>query len=446
MAANVGLFSQNFSSLKKVIDQYKKLYNSDAKQLMSAIPEMERWRFFIDQEKQSVGRDLKNHLVAEGIPEQDFTMLTLGDFIPSYALHFRKEIKKIIALMGKYRFDTTRFANEVFSALNGWVPFESREQGYLAALMPLFAYITDSAVTPDQYLELIKIMHSQSIHEVKKLNQGKKDNDDQEFRNEDGVHCPLFPNIISEKGFLDLLNMIEHEDDDEHGFFAVGLFNLDEDGSLDEDAVEITFIIKDEKLMQCDYFSQSEIDPCFIYVHDLTEKDRLQIYHQYIHACAAMQFFLTKPGHSVRESLEARARSELDHYLRAINSDTSTPFFRLQAIIRFVKKLELAHPFNDANTRSLSMGFMNVLLGANGFPSTILADPNRTAYYTVDEMTKEVIDGMQRTLDLARHGTLRAEISTTDILNNLTDQERDYFMQCIQLGKTALEESMLPSP
>jgi len=102
--------------------------------------------------------------------------------------------------------------------------------------------------------------------------------------------------------------------------------------------------------------------------------------------------------------------------------------------------------FLDANTRTFSMLLMNELLMANGFPPAILEDPNRSTAYALDEVIQEVIKGMQRTMELIKTGTLQDELTTQQLQNFLTEEEKDYFKQVIDLVESQRKEQNITSP
>ena len=67
---------------------------------------------------------------------------------------------------------------------------------------------------------------------------------------------------------------------------------------------------------------------------------------------------------------------------------------KLRLIIQFIKKLELLHPFNDANCRTFCILLLNRELVRNGFCPSMLEDPNLFDGYSIDYLVNEVIQGM----------------------------------------------------
>jgi len=66
---------------------------------------------------------------------------------------------------------------------------------------------------------------------------------------------------------------------------------------------------------------------------------------------------------------------------------------KLSAIISFIRNLERLHPFLDGNTRTFSMLLLNRELILNGFPPTILPNPNHLALDSLSETVTEIKKG-----------------------------------------------------
>ena len=81
----------------------------------------------------------------------------------------------------------------------------------------------------------------------------------------------------------------------------------------------------------------------------------------------------------------------------------TTPKKKLYCIIRLCSDLERAHPFDDANCRTICIFLLNRELMRNDFSPVILEDPNRFDGYSKRELFNEIIMGM-RTFRLVKDG------------------------------------------
>lgn len=79
-----------------------------------------------------------------------------------------------------------------------------------------------------------------------------------------------------------------------------------------------------------------------------------------------------------------------------------SPDDKLRAIVVCIHELELTHPFPDGNCRAIVMLLLNKLLVQNGFLPTLLASPDYFDAFSIDELCKEVTDGIQRFKEVKR--------------------------------------------
>lgn len=135
---------------------------------------------------------------------------------------------------------------------------------------------------------------------------------------------------------------------------------------------------------------------------------------------------------------------------------------KIRAIATCVHELELAHPFPDANCRTLVTLLTNKLLLQNDLPLTLLENPNRFDAYSVDELCTEITRGMEKfksytqpssaeyhdvvedapLLYLNNHPALMAlwvesQLSQCPHWDHINASEKD---RCVKLMTTCLEE------
>lgn len=101
-------------------------------------------------------------------------------------------------------------------------------------------------------------------------------------------------------------------------------------------------------------------------------------------------------------SITHKVDSIIEKYNHRIERAT-TPKKKLYCIIRLCSALERAHPFDDANSRTICIFLLNRELMRNGFSPVILEDPNRFDGYSKRELFNEIIMGM-KTFRLVKDG------------------------------------------
>lgn len=140
----------------------------------------------------------------------------------------------------------------------------------------------------------------------------------------------------------------------------------------------------------------------------------------------------------------------IEKYLATLNQTLGNPKTtakdKLFAIIDFTQDVSLTHPFYDLNTRTFVMNIFNFLLMAHGFPPAILIDPNRFEGYSRDELLQQTIEGMERTLKVAK-GEKISLLTTQEITALATDSYRKYFEEVIKIldPQFTLDKMMKPA-
>lgn len=71
---------------------------------------------------------------------------------------------------------------------------------------------------------------------------------------------------------------------------------------------------------------------------------------------------------------------------------------KIKIIAKFVQKLEILHPFTDANCRTFCVLLLNKLLLENKLTPAIMDNPNRFDGFANQELTQEIIEGQKKFL------------------------------------------------
>lgn len=100
-------------------------------------------------------------------------------------------------------------------------------------------------------------------------------------------------------------------------------------------------------------------------------------------------FFVTEMTH---EEIQYKVTELINHYQykiqQALNDDE-----KLEAIIILIQSIERLHPFLDGNCRTFCMLLLNRELILNGFPPTMLDNPNRFDLFSINELKDEIRQG-----------------------------------------------------
>lgn len=102
--------------------------------------------------------------------------------------------------------------------------------------------------------------------------------------------------------------------------------------------------------------------------------------------------FFTPPLYTSEENTLI-VREFIQKYLDAIKIASNDNERKLDIIIEFIQSLEQLHPFIDGNCRVFVMLLLNSELIKNGFPPTMLDNPNRFDLFSKKELADEIKKG-----------------------------------------------------
>ncbi|WP_369007998.1 Fic family protein [Legionella sainthelensi] len=71
---------------------------------------------------------------------------------------------------------------------------------------------------------------------------------------------------------------------------------------------------------------------------------------------------------------------------------------KIKIIAKLVQKLEILHPFTDANCRTFCILLLNKLLLENKLTPVILDNPNRFDGFANQELVQEIMEGQEKFL------------------------------------------------
>ncbi len=290
----------------------------------------------------------------------------------------------------------------------GWNAFEGDEPGYLKGTLNAYQHWTDLFKTkkPKLSSELVKSIHLAAAEQVEQTKYANDLEKPGKFRQV--VHADLFDGTSycttyrldflnsSPQGFKELVNKINKKN------FPILFFLAN---PSDENDLE-------------------GVDPA-----DLDEN----FYHQYANnEDKEIRLIVCIPkGEKIESFLNKKMDESLAQFEKEM-AEAKTPRDKLRAIINFIQDCEQIHFFADLNCRTFCMNLLNFLLLNHGFPTAILHDPNWFDGFSVDELIEETIQGMDRTLRVAS-GEQIFEVPTKTILQCMTDEQKKYFEEAVQI-------------
>ena len=403
--------------LNDVVDTFRVDFSSSIASLFASIPKTEFWRFFIDFNDQDMRESFI--LASKELEKEDFN-LNIDEFLTRH-----KEWNEFLAKEGyipeKHRH--LRF-EEYINLQRGWSSYEDREPGYLLALLTAFNYILASHLGNDPYEPSIKLI--QQIHRLATGNVKKTHYDIEheltgipgEFRKiQDYTTYQLSSNNMTLTGFYELAQKMKNQ----HLPLLLLVKNLE----LKQEDEELPLFSID--MPGPDLFVEIDLNESW----EDTEKLKSLLSKIYMRFCDPLEAYEDNLylGSMLNDNPEEAMAQSLAYLLDVYKYNSyhsATPSDKIKSIISLVQDCDQLHPFIDGNIRSFAVIFLNHLLMMNGFPPTIMDDPNHFDGYSVDELVEEVIRGMNRVLELAKN-KIKFQYSTEALLVGLTQEEKEYF-------------------
>jgi hypothetical protein len=299
-----------------------------------------------------------------------------------------------------------------FTSVRSW---EQRERGSLQAILNAYAYVIPKIKEKKRInLEDILALHKLCTLNVQNLNKRAH-----KLRKAYSVAFGLVPSTCSMEGVKELVL--------ENNKYPYQLPFLSE--VLGSEEHKVSYLEKELNTKGGFYFNS--------YDGGLTETEReeyfeLDISAKLYRSKTARYYELKKKYNKNLIQIIINTLEELYKQL----DDSKSEEERLVAIVQGVQRLERIHPFRDCNCRVFCMVFLNTLLMQEGFPPTLLCDPNQFDGYAVFELIQLIRKGFERTQALCDYAikekntpTLFPMIQKSSVEETLIDDE-DYLPSC----------------
>lgn len=409
------------AALTNVLKQFQEKWNSNPLSLLAAIPKTEYWRFFIDFIDQDSRESIVLLLEEEEIDKEDFS-LTMNEFLSEY--------DNLNEFFQEEGYNSEKHGclslKDYINLQRGWAFYEEREPGYLRGMIAAFNYILKSHIDNQPHqpsIDLILSLHALAAGGVKKTHYDIKHiliGRPGEFRKSPNyITCQLSAINTTFDGMCELAHKIKKQHiplmfvvrnpdlelDDDIPFAEVDMPGLDPFAKITLNGMDKN----PEKYQQI--------------LHTIYERFAFPDDEEYLLLGSVLTI---DPQDAMKLSLE----SLLQVYKLTL-AEAITPFEKITAMVIFVQNCEQLHPFIDANLRTFVTVFLNHLLIMNGFPPTIMKDPNHFDGYSVAELVTEVIEGMMRVLALADQ-EIQVEYTTEQLLSQLSTEEVLYFNEALE--------------
>jgi hypothetical protein len=294
---------------------------------------------------------------------------------------------------------------QLFTFTRGWLPFEATENGCVRAFVKELpntgAHASQLPSDPKKYAaQQIKLIKSFYLNVTSNVASVDAEGENKEFRGTAITGCGLITGMnASSKG----LREMDERHKALHKSFPHYFLTHESDRLQSTIAVNLS---KQPQMLEQDLDDQ-EYDVPMEHKEEVkkTEKElKKEEEHQ---------------NSQVKKYIEEIMTHLLIEFYTNMQKKPITPIEKLKLIISLVRDMEQLHPFPDANCRTLCMLYLNDLLITNGFPPAILRDSNRFDGCTIDELLKDVIEGMRNTLDIQGGKKDLAGVTTEDVIQFL---------------------------
>lgn len=390
------------------------------------------WREFIDGIKQDINiarfkryQDLfqEQFTAVQNVTKEEFQSL-----MPAYAAQVPREM----------RLDETIY--EGLHRLNGWVPFERREKGYLLSMAKGKKWLSAQGKRKID-AEFIKQLHAICMSGVSGTNFDVQEaglSSVGNFRTTEdysrmGIGNGYFGNATL-KGLDECLEVIHQGET----AFRIGQEG-DDDYFVQYDPEKKALVLMNTCLFFMDK-PDSEI-----YIHDKEKiKDTLWAdmeKEQESSPERSRKLSMISQTQDDHPPLSTRISEEIDLLYKkmdacdALLDENERIWQKLWEIVRFIQTLCRIHPFRDGNTRTLVMLLLPYLLNQSGLGNIcILNNPNRLWLYSIEECIGEILDGLVNAQNLTAGipCDLSLKVKTSDILSLLALEEKTHFYNSLQ--------------
>lgn len=463
--------------LVAVLEKYQQQADRNPEKLRQKIPSQEIWRFGVEKSVQMHGRGLMFSPTFVNLRSSedhaDFLAMRVKDFLDNLddifdAENIEEVKQQFLKELQESRWDKVDQQFTLQDMLNldkGLVPFEINEPGYLKGIYKAFQLVMAQSARLD--IPFIQYLHRTAMLDVKGSNY---DHDQQglgAFRRFAETGFRLTPQCASKGGvaaFLknkkdyQYLELRVVEDAKVVGAIEISNESLKLIQEYASDDFEHRLVGARSEVKFAEYCHSPDAKAAFIKkikedaqlnkqilkLGETPDKAMDELY-KIIRASGDGRLQLCYVCRIAADEIVNELSRQIGEYQAAILQATK-PIDKIKAIAKFVVDSELLHPFHDANGRIFCMLVINFLLLEQGFPLSLLEDSNRFNFYTIDELTDEIIKGFENTFELIEKGVI-FNISTADIITLLQSKPEfknlfDYFK-----GVVAIEEKgRRPSP
>lgn len=426
--------------LFEVLQSYEKEANRNPDILRSRIPAREIWRYFVDGINQTLGRNIRNTSLfinkqrgffnsrerifdlsindylkrverCEKLDNDAYLNSQLGKLLDAYGFQLTEEMRTHLTL------------NDLLGLDKGWPPFELTEKGYFTALFAAFDMLFKKK-NEELSVELIIELHKKAIDSVRNTNY--LDEEFNGFRNS-GIEFGIISANCTRKGLLEYLRrndsnsglVMHHPSVNPDG--SINLNDQDEkcnflphthlgmtppsSSPMPKQAEKVMLSLKNtnneshytDKFFK--YFLNGK-NYSYEFKFNKNNFNYKFAFYSYWHA---RPFSMQKQNVIKKELAKILIENRLRILTKRFNVDikqAATFEKKLFLIVCYIQDCEQLHPFRDANCRTFCMLLLNFLLIQNGFPLSLLKNPNCFDLFSRHELVIEVIHGMNRTLAL----------------------------------------------
>jgi hypothetical protein len=375
--------------LEKILHRYHEKFQSNPHALRESIPVTQMWRFLIDGDRQHLG------------------CLKFDIEEPGYLRAMTYAWQKIFTQSG----DLTNFSKRLHALATRGVCteiFKEKKSGHgvFRNINSIGMFLTSDQATRDGFEGLLS--------EIKKF---PDPNDFPLLRINNHMHfIYLYPDVVNVSHFS--------KRKFGKGNYSVFYYKLH---------VNEILLVQDESLPLYQNFNLLKNSNWYqLFCLNASEWEFWLFPHMRINSCK-----------SIPQVIYVKAKNYAAIYIEAIQQ-VKSKLEQLKIIIFYIHQCEMLHPYLDGNTRTYSFLLLNHLLILSGFPLTIQTDPNRIYGYSVNELAKQVLDGMERVLDLSDDlSSSKAALTNEFDINyySFTNTENAYLKEVFALERNGRRAS-----
>lgn len=284
---------------------------------------------------------------------------------------------------------------------NGWRGFEIREPGYLSSICKCMAYAL-SRMNDEIDVNFIQELHKLALENVANTNYDLIPEKPGQIRSHKSSYG-LSKSILTKEGLKEIMN--KNQD-----FIELTFSNP---------SPELTLMAKAFLPFATATEEQKELFASSAYQYVQNDNVKIEGYGD------------SKYDQHRDTFIKNQLMIFIEEYKYAMKNAKGDLPNQISIILKFVKNCEHMHVFADGNGRVFYMVLLYLLFAKYNIPLPLMENVNQIAGYSLDELLVKINEGWTNKNSLLMNESL-FNISTIDILANLNNKEKKYFLASLK--------------